>query len=128
MTEAETIEIVAILGSNSFSIFAVYLSITFAYLTVAYFVGAALNIFQVWAISGLYVASAGIASIACFGTTEAWVALIAEQPTILNTLSIYGVGIWDTYMAFLMSAGMLISLYFMYEVRRRKHQENEEST
>ena len=82
MSEAETIEAVAIFGANSFSIFSVYLSITFAYLTVAYFVGAALNTFQVWVVSGLYVASAGVSTIACVGTTEAWVELIATQPTI----------------------------------------------
>jgi len=119
MTEAEIIEVVAILGANSFSIFSVYLSITFAYLTVAYFIGAALKPVQVWVASGLYVASAGVSTIACVGTTEAWVELIANQPTMLNTLGIYSVHIWDVYMAILMALGMVVSLYFMYEIRKR---------
>ena len=128
MTEAEIIEVVAILGSNTFSIFAVYLSITFAYLAASYFVGGTLNKFQVYAMSALYIASAGLSAIACVGTTEAWTELIATQPTMLNTLGIYSIRFWDGYMAILLAAGMFISLYFMYEIRKRKRQEDEIST
>ena len=121
MTEAETLEVVALYGSNSFSIFTVYLSITFAYLTVAYFLGAKLSRFQTITISGLYIASSAMASLAFIGTTQTWVVLISTTQTMLNTIPIYSAGVWHIYAAILAIAGILVSLYFMYDVRRPRN-------
>ena len=120
MSEAETLELIAIFSANSWNYFAIYLSITFAYLAVAYFVGANLNRFQVNAISGLFIVSASGATIAAFTTTSTWIALIKSRPTLMDDIAIYSAGIWDYYIAAPMVVGIFVSLYFMYEIRARK--------
>jgi len=127
MSEAETIELVALLGDNAVSNFAVYISITFAYLTVAYFVGAALSSFQMKAVSGLYLASSGICAISSVATVQAWVLIVSVEPTVLNTLPLYTAGIWHIYMAVLLTAGMVVSLYFMYDIRRRGNEKSDKT-
>jgi len=54
MTEAEAIETLSILGANGATYFTLFTTFTFAYLTVAYFVGASLTRFQCIAVSAIY--------------------------------------------------------------------------
>ena len=54
MTEAEVIESMVLLGDGAVNIFTVFISVTFGYLTVAYFVGRDLTQFQLYAVTGLY--------------------------------------------------------------------------
>lgn len=54
MTEAEMFEMAAIYIDNSMTIFNTYVSITFAYLAVAYLVGNKLSRLQAAVVTGLY--------------------------------------------------------------------------
>jgi hypothetical protein len=71
--------------------------------------------------------AAGVAEIACVATTETWVNIIREHPTVVNQSAIYRVDVWHIYMAILLTSGIVVSLYFMYDVRRRNANSNEES-
>lgn len=51
MSEAETLELISLYYSNAIDAFTVYIFFTFAYLTIAYFVGSSLTRFQVFAVS-----------------------------------------------------------------------------
>ncbi|MFT4583677.1 MAG: hypothetical protein ACI915_003365 [Gammaproteobacteria bacterium] len=61
MSEAETMELIAIFAANSINGFAIFASLTFSYLAVAYVVGGSLTKFQALAASGLYIVSGGAA-------------------------------------------------------------------
>ena len=119
MTEAETLEAVALYGDNAIGTFSLYISIIFAYLTVAYFVGAKLSRFQTIVVSGLYIAASAIVMVANIATIQAWTSVVATNPTILNTLRLYTLKWLPTYMAILLTLGIVVGLYFMHDVRKR---------
>lgn len=125
MTEAETLELIAIYAANAMNAFAIFSSFTFAYLATAYFVGAALSSFQVFSISGLYVASSLAMGTSCVISTQAWGALIDSRDTLLTALILYTGGYWDVFVAILLSTVIVISLYFMYNVRRTAAERDE---
>ena len=58
MAEAEIFELIFIAGSTALTAFGLFITFTFAYLTVAYLVGADLSKSEVGIISALYVMSA----------------------------------------------------------------------
>ena len=120
MTEAELLEVVALYNVNAASYMAIFLTVTFAYLTAAYFQGSKLSSFQVAMVSGLYVLWSGVLAVGVYENTLAWENMVASQPTILNTSSLYGSGIFH-FVAILIHTGSIgISLYFMYDVRKKK--------
>lgn len=119
MSEAETLDLIAEYASNAVAGIALYATITFAYLTVAYFVGAALSMFQTAAVSTLYVGFAIAAAASCVVSTQAWSALIASRPTILDSLPMYAGWYWDIFIALFFTAGIAVSIYFMYDVRKK---------
>lgn len=122
MSEAETLEVIAIYAANAADSYLGFVSITFAYLTVAYFVGRALSKFQTIAVSGLYLAASMPMAVSCVISTQAWAATMSSKSTVLDTLTLYTGGYWDIYMAILLTAILAISLYFMIDVRRKAHE------
>jgi hypothetical protein len=64
MTEAEVIESINLYASNALGGYAIIMTSTFAYLTVAYFVGDKLSFSQVFTVSVLYVTSGAIFTLA----------------------------------------------------------------
>ncbi len=119
MTEAEAIELLLTCISNTIAGFTIYISFTFAYLTAAFFVGSKLTLFQTIAGSGLYIASAASAIGSNFSNLTAYRLIMADTPTVLDSLYIMHAEPWIPYMLVMQGAGMLLSLYFMYDVRRR---------
>ncbi len=120
MTEAEVIESAFLMGAGAVSLFAIYISVIFAYLAVAYFVGADLTKFQVVVVSGLFVAAEAITTATCTANVLGWEKLIALYPSVLNTIPFYTLGIWHKYMAGMLCAGIVVGLYFMYNIRSTK--------
>ena len=122
MSEADALEAVAIYAANVTNSFLGFVSITLAYLTVAYLVGRSLSKFQTIAVSGLYLAASIPIAVSCVISAQAWAAIMSSESTVLDTLTLYTRGYWDIYMAILVVAIFAISLYFMIDVRRKVHE------
>ena len=60
MTEAEALELAVMCVDNAMTAFSVFISITFAYMTVSFLAGSKLSNFQALAASGLYIFTAGV--------------------------------------------------------------------
>jgi predicted neutral ceramidase superfamily lipid hydrolase len=118
MTEAESLEVIALYNVNVASYLAIFISVTFAYLTVAYFQGRALTDFQVRVASGLYVLWSGLLALGVYENTVAWELMAREHETILSSMSVYGSGVLHIPLAIVLVVSILVSLYFMHDVRR----------
>jgi hypothetical protein len=117
MTEAESLEIVAIYIQNAHSAFSIYVTVTFSYLATAFFVGSKLKPYQAVVATGLYVYAAVSAILAEVANIQVWSAA-ASQSTVLNSVSLIDAELWIYMNTALMSFGVLASLYFMWQVTR----------
>ena len=117
MTETDAIVALAELGSTGGTYIAMHYSFTFAYLTVAYLIGAKLSTFQCIAISGLYSVTAFFSGATGVGYAQAWLNLHNRESTILHTVWIFDNLLWTEGLVFVMAGGVILSLYFMYNVR-----------
>ena len=95
----------------------VWLSLTFAYLTVSYFVGKALSRYQCMMISFLYLLSASMFGVTTLVHVKAWVLLRAREQSVYDEISLVTFPWWIEAVAIFLVTGTLISLYFMYNVR-----------
>ena len=121
MSELEAVEAVSELLANAISAFTVYFSFTFAYLTACYLVGRSLSKFQAVAVSALYVATATITGLTVYGNQQAIGEVQSSYPSnVINQLIIFDIDIWHGISAVLFIAVVLVSLYFMYNVRTSK--------
>lgn len=120
MTEAEALELISMYVDIAVSSFSIYLTITFAYLTVAFFVGKSLSTFQAVAISSLYLIGAGSAIANLVIQLQAWGKIKELYTTILDEFFFWEAEFWLAYMPTLMIGGVLIGLYFMWNVRHQR--------
>ena len=122
MTEAEVIGSVTDLAEIATTFVSLWLSVTFAYLTVAYFLGKALSRFQCLAASVLYGAT-GIWFILCawIYTTTAML-IVRREDSAFDQLPADLVNVaWAESLAGLLLGGSLLSYYFMYNLRQSKN-------
>ena len=119
MTESETLQVLSYFAENTATYFTMFVSFTFAYLTVAYFVGRSLSQFQCLAVSGLYVISAAVSGSTTVGWAQAWTLLRTQQKTMLDGVWMFNDIGWIGAVSFLLVTIALVSLYFMYDVRRK---------
>ena len=104
-------------------VIALWLSSTFAYLTVSYLVRKALSTFQCLLVSRLYGVMALMFAGAAVGYTNSWFLLKARENTILDDVLLFqGMENYISGAAVVFFGGTLVSLYFMYNVRHRKHE------
>ena len=123
MIEADAIAALTNIGEVAATYTTMWLSVTFGYLTVAYFLGKSLSRFQCLAVSGLYVVFAAIFAAVAVGFVDSFWLLRAREKTIIDEAWIFsGVAGYLEGTAFVLLAATLISLYFMYNVRQ--HQKN----
>jgi len=127
MTEAELLELLEIATTNSFTGFTLYLSVMFAYLVTAHFVGTKLTRSQVFLTSGLFLFGA-------FTSTGATVIPLARGIGYINTAKALpntsfrtsfwwayeGSDFWVYFLLITCSAGAILGLYFMWNVRHAK--------
>jgi hypothetical protein len=121
MTEAELWELNAIYISSSIDAAGMYLTVTFAYIAAAYFVGAKLTRLQVSLISGLYVFAASSATAGCvlfLRRSVTFQEMLAPRAEAYGRELIASLGFWSGYMGAILSVGVFVSLYFMYDVRK----------
>ena len=123
MTEAEALELTVMCVDNAITCFSVYVTMTFAYLTASYLMGSSLSTFQALVLSGLYVFSSGGMIVCMYLHIRTWSELRAGVPggiAAMDNISLWNEAFWAYYPASSCLAGILISLFFMWNVRHPK--------
>ncbi len=120
MTEAEmrAATMLVEVGDIAVTFMGAWVSLTFAYLTAAYFVGRALSRFQCWAISVFYVVMAVVFAMSAVGYVKTWRALYLREPVIFGEVWEFGFPWWGELSGFFFYGGIFVSLYFMYNIRQ----------
>jgi hypothetical protein len=120
MTEAEALEVAGIWVGNVIGAFTVYISFTMAYLVAAFYAGSRLSRFQTIAASTLYAVAAGACLLSMNHSLYLWGTCMAMAPSITAEAPFADSGLWTTTLSILLTAGILVSLYFMWNVRHAK--------
>jgi len=120
MTEVDALDLAVQYGSNAITAFTVYTSFTFAYLVTAYYTGSKLSTFQVLTGSGIYIVSSGGAALVSIGFIQGMYAILERVPTALDDIVLFSIGIWAPLMTTIFAGGLIISLYFMWQIRHSK--------
>ncbi|MGR8949759.1 MAG: hypothetical protein ACU84Q_17085 [Gammaproteobacteria bacterium] len=119
MAESEAIEALADIAAVAATYFSVFMSLTFAYLTVAYLVGATLNKFQLVLTTAIYVLSAAMMGASTTVWTKAWMKLYNREQTVFTGSWVADSFNWETTLSILLTAVVIASVYFMYDIRKR---------
>ena len=117
MTEAEALELIVGFGANATNGFAVYISFTFAFLTLSYFIGSKLSRFQSIAISVIYIIGASGPAMSAFAHLLAIHEIQKKHPTLLDGLFGWDQSVYLIWLPIIAVIGMLLSLYFLYDTR-----------
>ena len=121
MNEADLVEAIQNSVELALTAFVLYLTVTFAYLTVAFLAGSKLTRFQAIAVSGLYLTAAVASTLSCFTFHQMLGKLLlnlSSTTQLFSKIALMNADFWKFYIASLLSLGMLVSLYFMYDCRR----------
>lgn len=118
MTNAEALELIALYANNALTSFTIYITFTFGFLITAFVVGAKLTHFQVFVVGSLYVISVGSMALSLIVNMQAWVAIKENNSTIIDELPLANGTFWLTYMCIVLLGGILVSLYFLWDVRQ----------
>ena len=120
MTEVEAFEFTGIYIANAHTALTLYITFTFSYLVAAYFVGIKLSNFQVMVASFLYLFASASAVLSMLGNLQ-WMGIAIEHSgSLAPDGMIQSEGFWEIYLGALTSFGILISLYFMWNIRHPK--------
>ena len=121
MTEVDAVELASTCAANSFTAFSIYISFTFGFLVMAFFVGSKLTRFQALVATGLYLIAAGAMALSTTIWLHAFFLAKDSNTTFLDTISLLGNGQeWIPGISILLFLGVFISLYFMWDVRHPK--------
>jgi hypothetical protein len=118
MNESDAIQALASIDDTASAYAAIYFSVTFAYLAVAYFVGDSLSRFQCMTVSVLYLLGAIIFGLSFVAYGDAWMQLKDQEVTVFDNVWLMRESIWIELLEILVVAVTLLSLYFMYNVRQ----------
>ena len=122
MAEADLVEAIQYSIEIALTSFGLYLTVTFAYLSVAYLAGSKLTKFQATAVSGLYLIAAVATTLTCLTTHQMLGELLSSLSSttrVFSEIRLMNSEFWKAYIFSLMSLGMIVSLYFMHDCRRR---------
>ena len=123
MAEAEILELIFIAGSTALTAFGLFITFTFAYLTVAYFVGPGLSKNEVAIISVLYVISALMTFSVVMANVSAMDSLQQEMSgsAVYQRISFFmDANIYSSIVPVVCMLGIGVSLKFMWSVRHPK--------
>ena len=120
MELVEASEAMAMWIGNAIDSFSVYLTVTFAYLTVAYLAGKKLSGFQVLVISVLYTFAAGICLLSCISQLFFYTAVVNEIDSAKAASPLSSGEFWIYFVSPPLIVGVLVSLLFMWNVRHPK--------
>ena len=121
MTEYEILDLVGAESAQSATQFTLYLSVLFAYLVTAYFIGDRLPRPQLFLLSALYV-FVNLAQAWGMVLTMNRVSELLERKAGISPLTDWEKGYvtYGNFWAIAMTMGLLASLYFMWSVRHPK--------
>ena len=119
MSEAEALEAIANIEPQVATYSSLWLSVTFAYLTVAYLVGKRMTYFQCFATSLLYGVISTLFSVGVLAHGKAFFIVLSESDTPYSQIPIFADGelFWMLFIGGFFSFAALLSFYFMYDVR-----------
>ncbi len=120
MSEVETIATLNHISEVSGMFMSIWVSFTFGYLTVAYFLDTVLTRFQCLCTSVLYAVTASYAATAVIAHVQAWHEVRTRSENLYNNIQLMtSEAGWEWGFIFFLTLGTITSLYFMYDVRRR---------
>jgi hypothetical protein len=96
-----------------------FLSLTFAYLTVAYVVGSRLSRFQALAVSTLYLAGALISLLSILNSMGIYQGILEQSEYLQRRVLVSG-DLFSLSTALVLGSGVFVSLYFMWNIRHPK--------
>lgn len=123
MTEAEALELIIMCSDNALTSFGIYVTIAFAYLTVAYLVGSRLSTLQTLVLSGLYVFASGAVISNMYLLIRTWGELRAGVTggiAVMDRIPLWNQTYWAIYPTSACVIGILVGLYLMWNVRHPK--------
>ncbi|MEP1472171.1 MAG: hypothetical protein ABJK25_14460 [Halieaceae bacterium] len=123
MSDADLFELSLLSASQASTMLNVYLSLTFGYLITSYIIGASLSTFQAVVLSSLYTVGVIPALVANYYYSiraAEFELLIGATYDITSNDSLGNAVTWASYMAVVLTAGVLVSYYFMWNVRHSK--------
>ena len=118
MTETEALELTVMCVDNAMTSFSIFISITFAFVA-----GSRLSNFQALAASGLYLFTAEVAILCTYLHIRTWDELRSGVPggiAAMDNIALWNESIWAYYTIAACSVGVIISCYFMWDVRHPK--------
>ncbi len=119
MTEADILEVLNLYADNSINSFALYITFTSAFLIAVYTIGRDLSRFQATVFAVLYVVAASAPALACVMHCQSLKTLASKHTDILHSsLWLFP---WPTFIPIIFVSGILVSLYFLYDMRRVTH-------
>ncbi len=118
MTEAELWETFFDAMSVMASVFSVALTVNFAYLATAYFVGRRLTNFQTFVVSFLYVFGAGILTMTFASLLNRGLEFAAELKEMHPDRFFMLTPFYAITFTALLAFAIPVSLFFMYQIRR----------
>ena len=121
MTESEVIEALSEISINAATYLTIFISVTFAYLTVAYVAGPSLTRYQAVMVSALYLLMSSITATATVGFAATWQKLHARDQSVFNEIWIYQNTEWFFWVLPALVLVVLASRYFMFDIRRRSN-------
>jgi hypothetical protein len=117
VTEAEVIESLNLHAANAIDAYAIFVSFTFGYLTLAYFAGEKLSIPQVIIVSVLYATSAIVFTLVSITHLESLEVLVLKYPDFVY--SSWWKFPWSKVSILLNAGAVIASAYFMVDMRMR---------
>ena len=119
MTRAEVLELQGYFIELTMVDFSIYLTVTFAYLIVAYLAGARLTRFQAIAATGMYLVAAVSTIGGMIVVQDLYIESLTAEPLITQSMETADPIFWKVYMNGMMLVGIFVSVYFLYDVRKR---------
>ena len=119
MRESEAMELVNMYSDSAITCFTVYITLTFAYLTAGYLAGQKLTVFQISALSALYVVGTGSCVLCMYINIAGW-ASVFEYAKPLHAIALWNPDFWIFYMISLEIAGIAMGLLFVMKIRHPK--------
>jgi hypothetical protein len=118
MTEAELWEMFFESANMATSVFSVVLTVNFAYLATAYFVGKRLSTFQTLVVSFLYVFGAAILTMSFAAMLNRGMEFAARLQEIHPDRFFLMSPVYTLTFSALLALSIPVSLFFMYQIRR----------
>lgn len=116
MSETEFIEAINLHAMSAMSAFGIYISLTFAFLTAIYLIGAKLSKAQIIMVAGLYIAWSSAFSLVAIVHLVAFDSLFEEYVAFARGWLWYFP--WTEFSIAVLVSGMAVSGYFVFDIRR----------